>query len=212
MASYVLQELPNGMGDGDSALFPKMQIYTMFDYDKVVELIHSYSPSFSEGVIRGVLDGLTEAMKSTLPNGHSMKIDGLGVFSLSLGFNDEKTGSSGDELKHKENYRHVCAKGINFKVDQELIKDINRESTFERAQPGVQRFESPDSTLEQRMQHALQLISERGYITLSDYAIVNHISRSMASRDLKRITSDLTSGIIAKGSHSHKVWVRNTML
>jgi predicted histone-like DNA-binding protein len=189
-----------------------MQIYTMFDYDKVVELIHSYSPSFSEGVIRGVLDGLTEAMKSTLPNGHSMKIDGLGVFSLSLGFNDEKTGSSGDELKHKENYRHVCAKGINFKVDQELIKDINRESTFERAQPGVQRFESPDSTLEQRMQHALQLISERGYITLSDYAIVNHISRSMASRDLKRITSDLTSGIIAKGSHSHKVWVRNTML
>ena len=180
MASYVLQELPNGMGDGESALFPKMQIYTMFDYDKVVELIHSYSPSFS----------------------------GLGVFSLSLGFSDEKAGTSGDELKHKENYRHVCAKGVNFKVDQELIKDINRESTFERAQPGVQRFESPDSTLEQRMQRARQLISERGYITLSDYTIANHVSRSMASRDLKRITSDPASGIIAKGSHSHKVWVK----
>ena len=102
MASYVLQELPNGMGDGESALFPKMQIYTMFDYDKVVDLIHSYSPSFSEGVIRGVLDGLTEAMKSALPNGHSVKIDGLGVFSLSLGFSDEKSGTAGDELKHKE--------------------------------------------------------------------------------------------------------------
>ena len=211
MASYVLQELPNGMGDGESALFPKMQIYTMFDYDKVVELIHSYSPSFSEGVIRGVLDGLTVAMKSALPNGHSMKIDGLGVFSLSLGFSDEKAGTSVDELKHKENYRHVCAKGINFKVDQELIKDINRESTFERAQPGVQRFESPDSTLEQRMQRARQLISEHGYITLSDYAIANHISRSMASRDLKHITSDPASGIIAKGSHSHKVWVKKTV-
>ena len=211
MASYVLHELPNGMGDGESALFPKMQIYTMFDYDKVVELIHSYSPSFSEGVIRGVLDGLTVAMKSALPNGHSMKIDGLGVFSLSLGFSDEKAGTSGDELKRKENYRHVCAKGINFKVDQELIKDINRESTFERAQPGVQRFESPESTLEQRMQRARQLISEHGYITLSDYAIANHISRSMASRDLKRIASDPASGIIAKGSHSHKVWVKNTM-
>ena len=211
MASYVLQKLPNGMGDGESALFPKMQIYTMFDYDKVVELIHSYSPSFSEGVIRGVLDGLTMAMKSALPNGHSMKIDGLGVFSLSLGFSDEKAGTSGEELKHKENYRHVCAKGINFKVDQELIKDINRESTFERAQPGVQRFERPDSTLEQRMQRAHQLISDHGYITLSDYAIANHISRSMASRDLKRITSDPASGIIAKGSHSHKVWVKKSI-
>ena len=199
------------MGDDKSALFPKMQIYTMFDYDKVVELIHSYSPSFSEGVIRGVLDGLTVAMKSALPNGHSMKIDGLGVFSLSLGFSDEKTESFDDELKHKENYRHVCAKSINFKVDQELIKNINRESTFERAQPEVQRFERPDSTLEQRMQRALQLISEHGYITLSDYAIANHVSRAMASRDLKRITADPTSGIIAKGGHSHKVWVKNTM-
>ena len=211
MASYVLQKLPNGMGDGESALFPKMQIYTMFDYDKVVELIHSYSPSFSEGVIRGVLDGLTMAMKSALPNGHSVKIDGLGVFSLSLGFCDEKAGTSGEELKRKENYRHVCAKGINFKVDQEMIKDINRESTFERAQPGVQRFERPDSTLEQRMQRAHQLIIDHGYITLSDYAIANHISRSMASRDLKRITSDPASGIIAKGSHSHKVWVKKSI-
>ena len=211
MASYVLQKLPNGMGDGESALFPKMQIYTMFDYDKVVELIHSYSPSFSEGVIRGVLDGLTMAMKSALPNGHSVKIDGLGVFSLSLGFCDEKAGTSGEELKRKENYRHVCAKGINFKVDQEMIKDINRESTFERAQPGVQRFERPDSTLEQRMQRAHQLISDHGYITLSDYAIANHISRPMASRDLKRITSDPASGIIAKGSHSHKVWVKKSI-
>ena len=208
MASYVLQELPNGMGDGKSALYPKMQTYTMFDYDKVVELIHSYSPSFSEGVIRGVLDGLTEAMKSALPNGHSIKIDGLGVFSLSLGFNGEKTGKSGDDLKHKENYRHVCARSINFKVDQELIKDINREATFERAQPGVQRFESPNSTLEQRMQRARQLISEHGYITLSDYVTANQVSRSMASRDLKRITSDPKSGIIEKGSHSHKVWVK----
>lgn len=211
MASYVLKELPNGMGDGKSALYPKMQIYTMFDYDKVVELIHSYSPSFSEGVIRGVLDGLTEAMKSALPNGHSIKIDGLGVFSLSLGFSDKKAENSSDDFKHKENYRHVCAKSINFKVDQELIKDINRESTFERAQPGVQRFMSPDSTLEQRMQRARQLINEHGYITLSDYVTTNQVSRSMASRDLKRITSDPTSGIIEKGSHSHKVWVKNAI-
>jgi predicted HTH transcriptional regulator len=106
-------------------------------------------------------------------------------------------------------FKNLCVASHNlFKVDQELIKDINSESTFERAQPGVQRFESPDSTLEQRMQRASQLISERGYITLSDYAIANNVSRSMASRDLKRITSDPASGIIAKGSHSHKVWVK----
>lgn len=70
---------------------------------------------------------------------------------------------------------------------------------------------SPDSTLEQRMQRARQLINERGYITLSDYVTTNQVSRSMASRDLKRITSDPTSGIIEKGSHSHKFWVKNAI-
>lgn len=53
MASYVIQELPEGMGNGQSALYPKMQNYTLFDYDKVVETIHQYSPTFTPAVIRG---------------------------------------------------------------------------------------------------------------------------------------------------------------
>jgi predicted histone-like DNA-binding protein len=199
------------MGNGKKSLYPKMQTYSLHDFETVIRHMHEYAGTFGEGTIRGVIDALVLVMERWMPMGHTIKIDGLGVFSLSLGFSDEKAGTSGEELKHKENYRHVCAKGINFKVDQELIKDINRESTFERAQPGVQRFERPDSTLEQRMQRAHQLISDHGYITLSDYAIANHVSRSMASRDLKRITADPASGIIAKGSHSHKVWVKKSI-
>ena len=89
MGTYVLKEMAKGMGKGDSALYPKLQIYNMFENDKVVKYIHEYSPAFSEGVIRGVLDALAHTMKSVLPMGHSMKIDGLGVFSLSLGFDEE---------------------------------------------------------------------------------------------------------------------------
>lgn len=207
MANYVLKELAEGMGadKGKSSLYPKMQIYTKFDYDKVVELTHSYSSTFSEGVIRGVIDALTTALKSGLSNGHSMKIDGLGVFSLSLGFCDEKV--VGKSKKQKERYRHVCAKDINFKVDKELLQDINSETVFERATSEVVRYKKLGTTLEERRQRALELIRRQGYFTLSDYANENGLSRTMASGDLKRLTADPASGIIAKGSHSHKIWV-----
>ncbi|MCR4959187.1 MAG: hypothetical protein K6B13_11400 [Prevotella sp.] len=211
MAKYVLRELAEGMGSNNSALFPKIVSYTKFDNDEVVKTINRFSPAFGEGVIRGVLDGLTKALRIALPNGISMKIDGLGVFSLSLGFSDghPDDGENGpsEEMKHKDSYRHVCAKGINFKVDPKFIKEVNQTSSFERAAKGVQRCKTATATFEQRRQRARQLISEHGYITLTDYVVANNMSRPMASRDLKRITSDPTSGIVAKGSHSHKIWV-----
>ena len=209
MASYVIQELPEGMGNGQSALYPKMQNYTLFDYDKVVETIHQYSPTFTPAVIRGVLDGLSLAMQNILTNGHSAKIDGLGVFSLALGFSDEKgkDTQTKKELKHKDKYRRVCAKGIKFKVDADLIKEINRHTDFERSQPGVVKAKKVVLSLDERRQRALQLIGQNGYITLNDYACANDVSRSVASRDLKRFTSDPISGIREKGDHSHKVWV-----
>lgn len=212
MGNYVLKEMPMGMGKGDSALYPKLQIYSMFDKDKVVKYIHEYSPAFSEGVIRGVLDGLANTIKSVLPMGHSMKIDGLGVFSLSLGFDedpedgltvDDETG----EVKQKEKYRHVCAKSINFRVDPKLIDEINKDTTFERDTVGVMRNNKLTSSLEQRKKKALQLIKKEGFITLDEYANENNLSRSSASRELSRLTSDPNSGIKEKGSGSHKVWV-----
>ena len=133
MANYVIKEMPAGMGNGKKGrIFPKMQIYTEFDYDKVVELVHANSPAFSKGTIRGVLDTLAVVMKSYLPMGHTMKIDNLGVFSLSLEFADDNPDNQQQvqEAEPKTKYRHVKAKGINFKVDRKLVDEINKENTF----------------------------------------------------------------------------------
>ena len=135
MANYVIKEMPAGMGNGKKGrTFPKMQIYTEFDYEKVVELIHTNSPAFSQATIRGVLDTLGVVLKNYLPMGHTMKIDNLGVFSLSLEFADEKAENVAQQetSEPKTKYHHVKVKGVNFKVDKKLIKAINKENTFER--------------------------------------------------------------------------------
>ena len=92
-------------------------------------------------------------------------------------------------------------------MDSELIRDINKETVFERDKSGVKHVRKPDTTLEQRGQKALELLQKHGFFTLDDYARANGLSRSTASRDLKLLTSDPTSGIAERGSHSHKVWI-----
>ena len=212
MANYVIKEMPTGMGNGsEGKQFPKMQVYTEFDYDKVVELVHTNSPAFSKATVRGVLDTLAVVMKSYLPMGHTMKIDNLGVFSLSLEFVDEKAETDNQqeiqEAGTKTKYHHVKAKGVNFKVDKKLVNEINKENSFERTtcNPVV----SSPYSLEERLQRALNHIDKHGFITLQEYANLNRLSYSTASRELSKLVLDPHSGIKAKGAASHKVWVRS---
>ena len=210
MANYVIKEMPSGMGNGsEGKTFPKMQVYTEFDYDKVVELVHTNSPAFSEATVRGVLDTLAVVMKSYLPLGHTMKIDNLGVFSLSLEFADNEADMDSQqnpqETKSKKKYHHVRVKGVNFKVDKKLVDDINKENTFERT-ASIPNSPSP-YTPEERLQRALQHIDQHGFITLQEYANLNRLSYSSASRELAKLVADPNSGIKAKGAASHKIWV-----
>ena len=193
MANYVIKELPTGMGNGsEGKQFPKMQVYTEFDYNKVVELVHTNSPAFSEATVRGVLDTLAVVMKSYLPMGHTMKIDNQ----------QEEQGK-----KAQKKYHHVRVKGVNFKVDKKLVDDINKENTFERT-PSTPTSPSP-YTLEERLQRALSHIERHGFITLQEYANINGLNYSTASRELSKLVADPYSGIKAKGAGSHKVWVRS---
>ena len=209
MANYVIKEMPSGMGNGKKGrIFPKIQIYSEFNYDKVVELVHTNSPAFSKATIRGVLDTLAVVMKSYLPMGHTMKIDNLGVFSLSLEFADDKPDNQqqAQEVEPKTKYRHVKAKGVNFKVDRKMVDEINKENTF-RHSPSIPTTPSPYS-IEERLQRALCHIDKHGFITLQEYANLNRLGYSTASRELAKLVADPQSGIKAKGAASHKVWVR----
>ena len=211
MPKYVLQELPGEMTDGKKIVYPKMQTYSLHDYETVIEHMHDYAGSISEGMIRAVFDALVSVMKSWMPMGHNIKIDGLGVFSLTLGF-DESSPSEKEALKNaaddpKTKYRHVCIKGINFKPDPKLLQALNKETSFERGEADVQVPQKTKLSLEERLARAKAIIAKNGFMTLYDYANATHQSRSVASKDLRQIVADPNSGITTRGSHSHKVWI-----
>lgn len=199
------------MTDGKKIVFPKMQTYSLHDYDTVIKHMRDYAGNFSEGMIRGVFDALVSVMESWMPLGHTIKIDGLGVFSLSLGF-DESSPSEKEMAKNpsegpKTKYRHVCIKGINFKPDAQLLQELNREASFDRVQSDVKVPKKTKLTPAERLEKAKAIIDKHGFMTLSDYANATGLSRAAASIDLKNLVAAPASGITTRGSHSHKVWV-----
>ena len=219
MPNYVLQEMSEEMGDGKKKVYPRMQTYSLHDFDTVVRHMHEYSGSFSEGAIRGVIDALVTTMTSWMPLGHSIKIDGLGVFSLSLGFDKstpseasaaQKQNDSDTADEPRTKYRRVCITGIRFKPDPKLLQMMNQEATFERAETDVLVPRKPNDSRDKRISKALAVIDKQGYMTLSDYASATSQTRSSASKDLRQLVSDPSSGITTRGSHSHKVWIRST--
>jgi hypothetical protein len=149
-----------------------------------------------------------------MPEGHSIKIDGLGVFSLSLGF-DTDTPSEQEYAKGekkaknpKEKYRHVCIKSINFKPDPQLLKAMNEQAEFTRLEKVVKTPRKNPYTREERLAIAKEIIEQKGVMTFTEYVNATGLCRSSASADLKQLTADPQSGIAEQGSRSYKVWVK----
>lgn len=219
MANYILKELPGEMTEGRTVIYPKMKRFSLFDYEMVIQHMCKFSPILNEGIIRSVFSALTDEMLTCMPIGHTVKIDGLGVFSLSLGFDTSKASEEEIALKKDLNdgddqklaYRHVCVKGINFRPDPELLREMNRVATFEN--DGVEFVPQRKSRFsrEERLAKAKEIIDKQGFMTLSDYAEATGLSMSGASKDLRKLMADGDSGIVVWGDHTHKVWVRSKL-
>lgn len=217
MANYILKELPGEMTEGRTVIYPKLQKFPMFDYGLVIQHMCRFSRILNEGIIRAVFEALITEMMCQMTLGHSIKIDGLGVFSLSLGFDTSKASEEkiasmqefSDDCDPQLKYRHVCIKSINFRPDPELLREMNRQTTFHSAGVEIVTPRKSPYTPEERLAKAKKIIEKQGFMTLSDYAEEVGLSMSGASRDLRQIVANPSSGIIVWGDHTHKVWVKS---
>ena len=152
---------------------------------------------------------VADMLVKMLSMGYNVNLEGLGTFSLSLGFEDDKPTEM-QSADDKMTYRKVGVKDINFKASPELVREVKRETDrdLERDMGGVNVIRKQLYSREERIARALEVIEDNGFITLSDYASINNLSRTSASLELKKITADRTSPIGSMGSGSHKVWVK----
>jgi predicted histone-like DNA-binding protein len=205
MLKYVLQEMPE-MRDGHKKIYPKLLSAGLIGNEKIVNRYQSTGTA-NRYVAELVLKSLPDIIEAYLTEGHSVKVDGLGTFSLSLEFGDEKP----DELTaggSEEGYRHVRVKDINFRPDKDFLRLVQANAEFERGESHVIRVSKPKYTPAERLSRLQNYLQGHESITLSQYCTLNKLSRAAASQELKRFSLDPDSGVVPRGSGSHKVWVR----
>ena len=209
MTKYKLQEMPDVHNTGKRRVYPKMVTNRTLSRKEFVKKMQGYHRGISESTTEAVLMDVADMLVEMLSMGYNVNLEGLGTFSLSLGFEDDKpTEMKGEDDKMA--YRKVGVKDINFKASPELLKSVKHETDrdLERDMGGVKVIRKQLYSREERIARALEMIEANGFITLSDYAYINNLSRTAASLELKEITADQTSPIDSTGSGSHKVWVK----
>ena len=209
MAKYKLQEMSDMRDEGKRRVYPKLVTNRTLSRKEFVERMQGYHRGISPSTTEAVLMDVEDMLVQMLSMGYNVNLEGLGTFSLSLGFEDDKpTEMQGDD--DKMIYRKVGVKNINFNASPEFVKAVKRETDrdLERDMGGVKVIRKQLYTQEERIVRALKVIEDNGVLTLGEYAYINNLSRTAASLELKAITSEEASPIQSKGSGSHKVWVK----
>lgn len=209
MPKYKLIEMPDVSNTGKRRVYPKMITNRTMSFSDLLDKMKQYNRGLSPTVVEAAVTDVRDMLVELLSMGYNVNIDELGTFSLSLDFEDDKpTEMQSDD--DKMTYRKVGVKNVNFKASPELLKDLKRKTDrdLERDMGGVKVIRKELYSLEERIDRALKVIDERGFIGLTDYAYLNNVSRTAASLELKKICSEENSPICSTGQHSHKVWVR----
>lgn len=209
MVKYKLQEMSDVHHTGKRKVYPKMVVYRTLSRKEFIERMQGYHRGISASTTEAVLMDVEDMLVEMLSMGYNVNLEGLGTFSLSLGFEDDKpTEMQGDD--DKMTHRKVGVRDVNFKASPDFIKSVKlaADRDLERDMGGVKLILKKKYTREERIARALDVIDEKGFIGLTDYAYINNLSRTAASLELKEIAHDETVPICSVGRHSHKVWVR----
>lgn len=204
MARYEMREMCDMSGEGKRRFYPRMKVERQMQTDELVQAVCEES-TFNEGEVRGVLAQVAHHVARALRDGKSVKIEGVGVFTLSLGLKEEREPET-EGAEVKRNARSVEVRNVLFRADKQLVEEAGRGIRLERASEVRVRRSTPEA-LERRLGLAKEFLTSNPYMRVSDYCRLTGLPVSTASLELRRLAADPASGIRALGRSSHRIYV-----
>ena len=205
MAEYEMQELTLPNGKGKRILYPRMILKQQTGLEQIAEDIQLAS-SFSKGEVMGLVQELVRQIAAEMAEGKSVKIDGLGVFTPSLGIRKDKERESGEENETRRNAASICLRAVNFRADKQLLAEMASRCTLERSKHKFCRS-SQKLAPEQRLKLAQDFLRENPYLNVAGYCRLTGLLRDTAAKELRKWASMPETGITATGRSTHKVYV-----
>ncbi len=207
MIYYVLKEMPDLRKTGKRKVLPKVKVHhTVSTEDFVKEMANRHHTN-RPNELRAMLEAMKETIAELLADGHSVNIEGLGTFSLSLSFKDDKTTEIVDE-NDPMLYRKVKAKDVNFRASRQLVGTVDHRADYVRdEEERVVKIAKSPYTKEERIARAVAFIKEKGQMRLPDYCALNELDKCTASKELQAVADDPAQQITTQGKGTHKFWV-----
>ncbi len=205
MAAYQMQEsnLPNE--EGKPTFYPRMKLWNQVDLEYLANNIN-YASTFTPGDITGLVRSLTQEIASQMAQGNSVKVDGLGIFTPSLGLRPGKEREAGEAENRKRNSMSICINNINFRADKQFIEETGRRCILYRSKQKPLRS-SQRFTPEQRLKLAQKFLKENPYMQVADYCRLTGLLRDSAAKELRKWAAQPENGIATHGRAPHKVYV-----
>ena len=160
------------------ALYAKVQSYVTFtteDFANRVSTNHGVSLSNA----KAVLNALSMEMLDCLCNGHNVKIDGIGTFSLNL------TGKVILNKNNRVSAKELHLNGIRLTPDKaalRILDDTNLEIVNKDAEQPVA------ITLEEAEAVAIRMLKDSPVFYTSDFAFKTRLSKHLSYKYLKQLT------------------------
>lgn len=203
---YEIKEMPDLQKTGKRKVMAKAVNHYQINYKKFIENWEKES-AFDKGVLVSVLDEFRYQLQHYMAMGHSVKVDGLFVSSISL------SNVNGAEEVKEEGVRYdtngVYIKGVNFQTDAKWLKNMRREVKLEKVGK-VKTLRQITSTEDERLQIALNYMHEHhDMIRVPVYEVLTGLGHTNACKELKKFSKMPETGIRSMGRGSSLVYVCN---
>ena len=205
MAEYIKREMPDMNGTGEKKAYYKVKTYSNLNSDDFVKKICYPGSGLSRGDMSKVMTRIVDELKRCLAEGHSVTIDELGTFSLSIGVKDDDEVEDFDGNGKKVTAKRLGVRGVNFRPDKQLVRDIDRKCKLHKG------YVSPNHrspyTRDQRLRMAQDYIAQHHFMRVRDYEQMTLLPHSTAANELRDFCM-LPTGITSEGRGNTKVYVK----
>jgi predicted histone-like DNA-binding protein len=202
-AKYIKQEIADLNGTGQTQAYYKMKL-TPMSFEQFVRQCASEG-KMEESQIIGVLSLVSKKLALCMAEGRSVKLDGIGSFHAKLGMRRNALQDAFEEGEPSHNAKNIQVTGVSYRADPALINKTCQICVLEKG--GVSRLRKTKLTLEERIQKALNFLEKNMFMRVPDYVRLTGLSRSVATKELRQLALNPSSGIASKGRRSQKYYV-----
>ncbi len=197
-AIYRMEKNPPKQGEEENqVLHPRIVPNGTVTTEQLIELATDRS-TFTTGDLKGAISLLSELLAFKLRDGYNVKLDGIGLFSVSL---QSRPVTDKGELRSES----VHFKNVNFRCDAGLKKALKTMHVSRKKESKKTSYSEAE-----RRRRLLWYLENHTYITTNDYYRLNACTDYQARKELKQFVEDGTLQEI--GTRRVKMYTLNTII